>query len=795
MANFSSNSICFEGICRVFRNAVVKHIRSVLRANYPDDWEGKISAPFRKEWEDIRRSAETRRITGELDGSLTDDADLLGVNHFYNLFELYFDDLFPETGQLCESELRQKKQALLGWARNIKNLRDPVLGHPAEADVSDEDAYVMLDSARRILESIDASAAETVAYLRDSVIRSAGTRGTDIFDKQRQLEASTLPSREIVAPHFVGRRTELEELNSWLNDPYSRVWLLAGDGGKGKTAVAYQFAIETLQEPPDNLEIVIWLSAKARRFVSGQAFDVENPNFEDLESALEWVLRAYGAPRIEDKDLAAKEEECRTYLSQLPALIILDDVDTLEGQRLESTMSYFLYRNPAPKSKVLLTSRRIPLGMEHTQIKGFELGSTDGISFIKSRLKIYDLEPELFPNAVINDILQACDGSPLFVQDLLRLCMVGEHPRAAIEKWKSDGGEAARRYALEREFEMLSESAKKVLLSCALYEGPVSLPEIRVAADISEGGCHEALRELQDLFLIPRPHLVEDVPRFALNSNTRQLVIDVLSGSDMAARILSAIKVVTGQAPLTPAHRQRVGQYIRQAVTQVKLDEHAGAEATLSEALRLYPENADLHGTLGWVYKSWSPNPRRADARQHFVRAAELKASKEDTYSHWWQMEKDLTEWTSAALAAERGLESIPSSKRLSYMAGFARSQSAKDLLQQAQYSRAEQEANRAQIHLEKALLNLDEVGQGQYWFHSSVHRAIVLNYENQVRISQFQQDGRREDQFVRLLSRALRRWANEHPDEPNAHSEKQRLEYRFPTLTDQSRRTRESPG
>ena len=784
---FSTNSICFEGICRVYRNTVVKHIRGVLGSKYPDDWQDKISAPFHKEWEDIRGAAEIRRNTGELDGSLIDDADLLGVNHFYNLFESYFDDLFSGTEKLSGSDRRQSKQALLIWARNIKNLRDPVLGHPAEADVTDEDAYIMLDSARRILEYIDVHAAVTVAGLRDSVRRSGGNSAADVFEKQRQLEASTLPPREIVAPRFVGRRTELEELNSWLRDPYSRVWLLAGDGGKGKTAIAYQFAVETLQEPPDDLEIVIWLSAKARRFVSGQTVDVEDPNFADLESALDWVLQAYGAPNAEEKDLGAKEEECRTYLSQLPALIILDDVDSLDRQHLESTMSYFLYRNPALKSKILLTSRRVPLGMEHTQVKGFELGSADGISFIRSRLDIYHLEPDLFSNAVANDVLQACDGSPLFVQDLLRLCMVGEHPRAAVEKWKSAGGEAARRYALEREFEMLSESAKKVLLSCALYEGPVSLPEIRAAADISEGSCHDALRDLQDLFLVPRPQLVEDVPRFALNSNTRQLVIDVLSGSDLAARILSAIKVITGQAQSTPAHRQRVGQYIRQAVTQVKLDEHTGAQETLLEALRLYPENADLHGTLGWVYKSWNPTPRRADARQQFVRAAELKGSKEDTYRHWWVMEKELMEWTSAAEAAELGIESIPSSELLSYMAGFARSQLAKDLLQQAQYNRAEQEANKAEMHLKKALIDLDEVSPGQYQFHGSIHRAIVLNYENQVRICQFQQDERQERRFVRLLFRALRRWANEHPNDPNAHSEKQRLEFRFPALTDQS--------
>ena len=52
---------------------------------------------------------------------------LLGVNHFYNLFESYFDDLFTGTKILSENDRKQSKQALLRWAKIIKNLRDPVL--------------------------------------------------------------------------------------------------------------------------------------------------------------------------------------------------------------------------------------------------------------------------------------------------------------------------------------------------------------------------------------------------------------------------------------------------------------------------------------------------------------------------------------------------------------------------------------------------------------------------------------------------------------------------------------------
>ncbi len=780
----SINTVCFQGICRDYRNAVVQHIRTSLKSNYPDDWLSKLISPFQKEWDAIRDAGNKPRRTGEIGGQLVDEFDLLGVNHFYNLFDKYFRELFPDVHDMPEESVRKTKQAILRWAGTIKDLRDPALGHPAEADMDVQDAFMMLDSARRILQFINPDVAEQLATLYDDVSNWKLQLTVEPIPEQRVVEGSTLPSRESIAPRFVGRQTELANLTTWYKDPHSQVWLLAGDGGKGKTAIAYQFAVSIRNDPPPELEIVIWLSAKARRFVSGQSLDIESPDFWDLDSALACVLQAYGAIDVAGKDIQTKAEECLEYLRQLPALIILDDVDSLEGRNLEA-MNFFIERTHTTPSKVLLTSRRVPFGMEPrtTQVTGFESASEDGIAFIDSRIKLYELEPGQFSRALKTRILETCDGSPLFVEDLLRLFMVGETPGHAIQLWKAHQGENARRYALQREFDMLSDLAKKALLSCALFPEPVSLPEIEVTAGIPKGQCYSAIQELHNLFLLPRPSFTEDVPRFALNSNTRQLVREVYGGTDLAQRISSSIKVIMGEVEATPAQQRRIGQYIRQAVTQVKLDQHSSAEETLLVALKTYAENSDLHGTLGWVYKTWSPNPRFTDARKQFIHAADLKSKKEDTYRHWWQMERGQLEWTSAASAAERGLEMISSSERLAYMAGFARSQSAKDLYQQAQYSRAEQEAKKAEVHLKNALLDIDDVGQGQYQFHSSIYRAMVINYEYLVRISQNQQDSGGERYFLRLLDSSLRRWANEHPGDPNASSEKQRLVYRFPSL------------
>lgn len=779
----SRNSICFEAICRIYRNSVVSHIRTVLANKYPGDWEERVAAPFkREEWERNRANAQTRRNTGELFGPLKDNADLLDVHHFHNLFETLFDDLFPDEGHMTAGDRKQQKQAILRWAQDIKNLRDPVLGHPTDDDVTREDASRMLDSAKRILESFDTDAAGQVAGWWNSVMTTDSLAGSGLVPEQRILECSTLPSRDSIAPRFVGRQTELNELKHWLNDPYSSSRLLAGDGGKGKTALAYEFALAVLGEPPPDLEAVIWLSAKVRRFDSGQVIDVDRPSFIDLDSALDAVLRVYGESDA-DKMTEEKKAKICECLSELPALIILDDVDSLDEKAFRETTGFFSGRSLGLKSKLLLTSRRTFLGPNFTEVKGFQVGSEEGIKFVLSYVDMYGLDRIQFPASDVNDILHVCDGSPLFVQDLLRLCKVGETTKGAISRWKDNEGEEARRYALEREFEMLPGSAKKVLLTCALYEGSVSSSEIRAVTDISNKEYERAVSELQNLFLVPKPHLVEGQPRFALNLNTRLLVTEVCGKDDEAQRISTAIKRLTGELRLTPAQRRGVGLYIREAVIQLKLRQHGDAERTLMGALASYPDNPDLHGTLGLVYKAWKPNRRKTDSRRHFERAANLKSSKEDTYWHWSQMELGDAEWTAAALAAEKGLQILGSSDRLGYMAGFARSRLGQDLYQAVQYDRAEQEARRADLHLKRALADVDDLRQGEYQFHSNVHRAIVLNYERLVHISQAQRDKGSEIHFVRLLTQALDRWGNEHPDDSNASSERQRLEYRFPDI------------
>ena len=160
-----------------------------------------------------------------------------------------------------------------------------------------------------------------------------------------------------------------------------------------------------------------------------------------------------------------------------------------------------------------------------------------------------------------------------------------------------------------------------------------------------------------------------------------------------------------------------------------------------------------------------------------------MKSSKEEMYWHWANMESKQSEWTSAAAAAEKGLESMAESPRLLSIAGYACSRLARDLHQQTQYSRADQEARRAEVHLNNALVDIDDIEQGYYRFQGKAHRAMAINYELLMQINRSLRERGPELHFTRLLADCLNRWNREHPGDTAAVSEKERSLRRYPEL------------
>jgi tetratricopeptide (TPR) repeat protein len=749
---------CYEGVQRIYRNAVVRHVRLVFVKSYPDDHLERLRRPFQKEWADIKASAEERRNTGELSAQIVDEYDLLGVNHFFNLFDAHYDVIFPAESGADATGLKARKQAVLAWTKQIKNLRDP-LSHPSEADFSYEDSFLILDCARRVLVQLNLhKEAEEIRQL------AAELDGRPLSaDFAHEPLDDSLPPRESIVVDFVGRQAELDVLWRWFDDPLRKKYLLAGDGGKGKSALAYQFAVAVKYRAPEPYVIVLWLTAKRLRFAEGKAVPIDRPEFVNLEGALDILLQRFGF--IED--LAHSVERKRARVLELangfPALIVVDDVDSLQGAG-EDAIEFFLDQLSTTKSKILFTSRRVLFGMANITLQVPGLGEKEAEEFIASRCTLMKLSQNRISRHV-REIIKTTEGSPLYMEDLLRLCSVLS-PEEAIRAWKEKAGEEARRYALQREIELLTSNAREALLAACIIPGPASFVEIREMTGYSADQLAAALGELQGLFLLPKPVLIEGEGRYQVNTNTRLLVDELFRSTDNWRRLENARRSLRGDLPT--AGNKQVQGLIRQAVLMVRQREQQEAEVLLKNALEKYPSDPNLLAFLGWVYKASEP-PRITDARATFRRASELRCKNVEMYKHWARLEIEQREWTKAAEAAEQGLRWDANNRELLYAAGYARSRLARELAGSLHPERARQECETAQGLLERAVKSPEKLEVGERRLSSDIYRALVLNCDAL------------DD--AGGVYKYLDSWLAEHPDDGNAWSEYGRLseKHKFP--------------
>ncbi|HLG95881.1 MAG TPA: ATP-binding protein [Bryobacteraceae bacterium] len=754
--------ICYDGIQRTYRNALVRHVRSRLKVSYPANWSEKLRKPFEKEWDKLIASATERRRTGEIACEIVDDFDLLGVNHFFNLFDVYYDDLCDCPSGTDEAQKKKEKQAILQWLKTTKNLRDP-LSHPSDEDFSYEDSFILLDCARRVLVRLGFQVeAETIRQLTTTLSGSPHSIRTDVEPLEDRL-----PPRESIVVDFVGRKRELETLRNWFSDPVSRRWALAGEGGKGKSALAYKFATDVKLVAPRPFQIVLWLSAKKKQFREGQVTEIREPDFTNLATALTRLLSYYGWADEAGQGEESKKVRCLELLDVFPALIVVDDIDSLEGED-EDAVEFFADHVPnKTKSKVLFTSRRTLFGMGNstTHVGGFSQG--DAEKFVASRCRLMGLETNFLTASQVKEIVQVTESSPLYIEDLIRLLTIIP-PRDALKVWKEKAGDEARRYALGRELDQLSTQAKQVLLAACVSQHPVSLAEIEALTGLSEESIVSAVGSLQRLFLFPKPRLIEGEQRFEVNLNTRALVVKVMQPSDVYRRIVAAEKAVSGDIRLARKSRSEVAAIIRQAVFHVRNQDMLAAESLLSSALEKYVNDPDLTGFLGWIYKAWEP-PRVTDAREKFKRAYQLKCPNEEMYEHWCRMELREQEWTKAAEAAECGLKLMQDSYTLMYWAGYSRGRLAKDLLSGLHHDRAHEEARKSITHLKKALRPPELLESGKRGLNADVYRALVLS-------SEILGD-------LVAMKTYFESWLAEHPEDWNAKSEWDRLARKFPEL------------
>jgi hypothetical protein len=756
---FDNVTHCYQGIQRVYRNGCVRRLRQRLTDVYGADATEKVKTPFKKEWQEIIDSANQSRVSGELQAALLDEFDVLGVNHFYGLFELYFDDLFPDFIDLPKKQKNLAKQAILGWSKSIKNLRDP-LSHPGESDFTNDDARHMLFCARNILDAFQ--------LFDESQQVVAIQRSLDSLSTAELLIVEIPPADEVVT-HFVGRNREILQLRRWIEDNNSPRWALAGDGGKGKSAIAYSFARDIARNGSSRVGAVIWLSAKRRRFIQGQTTVVNRPDFYDKESVIVALLGSYGEIFEEQEGHKDSESALITLLNELPALIVIDDIDTLEGDGLEAIP--FLQDLPVrTNSKLLITSRKILFGLESCTTAVSGLSENDANAFISSRCELMGIEPRNVMRHAAR-LREATDSSPLFIEDLLRLTLAGLGIEQAIGVWQQKRGDPAREYAIQREFDALPDDAKDVLFVLSLMERPCLFDELCSALEWHSNRVLEAQQSLRQIFLMPK--LIqqgEEQVRLSLSNNTKILVRQVFATSARYERVQRRVHGVLGQLETTSAENRLVSSKIDVARAQISraLREQSPVGELVTKAINQlnaldikYPGRSDIPSTIGWLHKKVQ---RTTDARAAFKRSAELRCSDSQMYWHWSDLEILEEEWDEAIRVAELGRAIASSDPSLLYCLGYAQSRRGRELADNRQ-GNATPLLKKAESNL-LAFVDNDTFAKGN-WQKSRALRALVLT-------SDALSDGK-------SVLKYLKRWAEYSPGDSTLTTEYERMRIRFP--------------
>ena len=459
------------------------------------------------------------------------------------------------------------------------------------------------------------------------------------FSQDEPLEHN-LPDRTFVCSRFIGRKEDLGDLWSWLADDFSRVRLIAGEGGLGKTSLAYNFAEEMASRRVKPFERIVWLTAKRRQFIPAEDSHRENirTDFDDAFSLFRVIASAHGCidSDFDGLDSRGLQQLALESCAAMPSFIVVDDVDSLAPDDQQRVLE--LGMKTPQKTKMLLTTR---VNFSYSPDNVLKLNGlaadefTEFISILRTKYGLQQLK-----DGKVEYLREVVGGSPLFTDSLLRLERRGLSLDQAINQWRGEKGLEVRKAALNREIEQLSREAKRVLYTISQVRS-ASLVELAQILSYTEQTLGDALQELAGLFLVSAPAIGKEA-RYTVDPNTGLLVLELGQslGIDHAA-IVSAIKRARSDAVGISLQKRSniVGLAIAQAIALLKEGDAKGALDTVQSASKqLTRPNADLSLAIGRFSLKLNP-ANLTQASKAFSESYDLGQRKQLLFDLWFDAE------------------------------------------------------------------------------------------------------------------------------------------------------------
>ena len=326
----------------------------------------------------------------------------------------------------------------------------------------------------------------------------------------------SIPPKPATIKQFVGREEILTELWEWLVFGDQPRTYLHGPGGSGKSAIAFEFAdtislseYEIRFPSGDRLDYVLYLSGKETELdpKDGKIRSFEERNFSNAEEILAAILIQtgfYEASEIQALDEDGLEEKIDELLDTYSGLIVLDDIDALTRRGIDTGEESLLIKvvSGAKRTRVIYTLRQSPAHARRSSIHVPGLPDDELLEFIEVAKEQFDVP---HPNDdAIQLIKDESNSLPLLVENILGLRKYCGSYEAAIRQHNERGGDDARRYLYQREYDHLEQKgrSREVLAALALIREAVRFTTLADILDFSPQVVKDALAETSNIFLV-----------------------------------------------------------------------------------------------------------------------------------------------------------------------------------------------------------------------------------------------------------------------------------------------------
>jgi tetratricopeptide (TPR) repeat protein len=311
-----------------------------------------------------------------------------------------------------------------------------------------------------------------------------------LWEAPSVLPQSQIPHNLPPRSEFVGRKAEKARVHEAL---CSRSYLISidGIGGIGKSSLALEVAFECLEASREETpagEIAtfdgfIWTTAKDRDL-----------NLDDLLDAVALTLEY---PGIAQHPVEQKVVAVRKLLQDKPCLLIVDNFETITDDGIRD----FLLNLPEP-SKALITTREQKLRQVWAvSLKG--LTESEALALIRTTGRQLGLAAlERGDDQTLRHLVEATGGVPLAIKWAIgQIKQRGQSLDTVLLALREAEGNIFD-YTFARSWDLLSETARQVLMVMLLFATSASRAGIEAASDVHHFALDEALGQLVEMSLV-----------------------------------------------------------------------------------------------------------------------------------------------------------------------------------------------------------------------------------------------------------------------------------------------------